>query len=170
MTHASSEVLKDCLIALTLLEEEKNLERWRVHWAGAVALLRTVGHVLEKIDGKDVHFKAAIKAAYEGWKSDRERHAVFWEFIVAERNNILKEYRFNLHPNEEVGIAFNLKLVDPTTGEPLEISDAAFLNENIYRPAMDAFREYDDVRDIYRDAVEWWAKELDKIEIAAGKP
>jgi hypothetical protein len=31
MTNAAREVLKDCRIALTLLEEEKDYRRWRVH-------------------------------------------------------------------------------------------------------------------------------------------
>lgn len=168
MTYASSEVLKDCLVAYTLLEEEKDLERWRVHWAGAVALLRTIGHVLEKVDGKNLKYKTAVKSAYESWKADREKHAIFWEFIVAERNNILKEYRFNLHSNDEVGIAYRLNLRNVVTGEPLEISDAVFLDENIYRPALDGFREGDDVRDIYGDALKWLAQELDKIDTAAG--
>ena len=47
------EVLEDCRMALTLLEEERDYRRWRVHWAAAVALVRAVGHVLDKVDGKD---------------------------------------------------------------------------------------------------------------------
>ena len=51
MTARARIVLEDCRLALQLLEEETDLRRWRLHWVAAVALVRAVGHVLEKVDG-----------------------------------------------------------------------------------------------------------------------
>ena len=95
MTRAARQVLADCVIALEMLEAEQDLVRWRVHWAGALALLRAVGHVLHKVDGADPKVRRQIDIAYRRWKSQRTENAVFLEFIEQERNNILKEYRFN---------------------------------------------------------------------------
>ena len=50
MTAAARKVLADCEVALEMLEEEEDEQRWRVLWAGAMALLRAVGHVLQKVD------------------------------------------------------------------------------------------------------------------------
>lgn len=53
MTEAARKVLEDCKAALDMLDEEGDEQRWRVLWAGAMALVRAVGHVLQKIDGED---------------------------------------------------------------------------------------------------------------------
>lgn len=68
MTRAQT-VLDDCRVALQLLEEEKDLQRWRVHWVAALALVRAVGHVLDKVDGADPAIGAAAREAYKRWKS-----------------------------------------------------------------------------------------------------
>lgn len=43
MTRAARTVLADCEIALELLEDQEDEGRWRVHWVGAIALIRAVG-------------------------------------------------------------------------------------------------------------------------------
>jgi hypothetical protein len=48
-----------------MLEEEARVAQWRVVWAGAIALLRTVGDVLDKIDGTNVDVRKASNARYE---------------------------------------------------------------------------------------------------------
>ena len=89
MTAAARWVLDDCKAALEMLEEERGEQRWRVLWIGAVALLRAVGHVLQKVDGKNPDQRDVIDAAYRSWTSGQSRHAVFREFIEEERNNML---------------------------------------------------------------------------------
>lgn len=167
MTMAAREVLGDCRIAMQILESETQLPVWRVHWAGAVALLRAVGHVLEKVDGTSEELKKLVREAYQSWKDDRETHAIFWEFIANERNNILKEYNFNINPLEEIGIVYEMTSTNIETGEPVQISDIAILDENIYRPSLEGYRVGDDVRDIYSDAVDWWELQLSQIDAAA---
>jgi hypothetical protein len=163
MTVAAREVLADCRIALELLEQETDLNRWRVHWAGAVALVRAVGHVLDKIDGNDPYVRAAAHGAFLRWKGDDPKYEIFREFIEPERNNILKEYRFRHHPLEEVPVAIELMLRG-TAGELRRHTEIFELGDNIYRPMLNGYREGDDARDVLEEALDWWAAELDEID------
>ena len=163
MTHSARQVLADCRIALELLEHETDLGRWRVHWAGAVALVRTVGHVLDKVDGEDSELRSVARLAFNRWKGDAPEHEIFREFIEPERNNILKEYRFRHHPLKDVPIAveFNLRTA---TGEVRRHAEVFELGDNIYRPMMDGYRKGDDARDVLEEALDWWERELDAID------
>lgn len=160
------EVLADCEIALEMLEAEQDLARWRVHWAGALALLRAVGHVLHKVDGADPRVGRHVDTAYRRWKSQKAKNAIFWEFIENERNNILKEYRFNLHPLDHVDVAVMMTVRHPETGALSQIPQVIPIGENIYRPILDGYSEGNDARDVYREALDWWDAELTAIERA----
>ena len=73
----------------------EELPEWRINWVAGVALLRTIGHVLVKVDSKTSPAHAvAIGELWRKFKSDREDAAIFWNFIEQERNNILKTYSF----------------------------------------------------------------------------
>jgi len=165
MTRAARKVLEDCRVALQLLEEEQDLQRWRIHWAAAVALTRAVGHVLDKVDGDNPKIKAAARAAFARWKIDHANE-IFREFIEGERNAILKGYRFSHHPSDEVDIAVLLTLRHPVTGEIRQEAEVIPIGENIYRPMLEGFREGDDARDVLSDALEWWTQQLDSIDAA----
>lgn len=160
------EVLGDCEIALEMLEAEQDLARWRIHWAGALALVRAVGHVLHKVDGADPDVRRQVDVAYRRWKSQKAKNAVFWEFIEDERNNILKEYRFNLHPLDHVDVAVLMTVRHPETGELSQIPQLVPIGESIYRPVLDGYSEGNDARDVYREALDWWNAELTTIEHA----
>ena len=164
MTSTAREVLADCELALTMLEAEEDLGRWRILWAGALALLRAVGHVLNKVDGADPQIGALVERAYARWKSQKAENAVFWQFIEQERNNILKEYRFNLHPSEHVDVAVMLTLRHPETGEISQVPHVVPIGENIYRPMLDGYSEGNDARDVYREALDWWESQISTIE------
>jgi hypothetical protein len=65
----------------------------------ALTLLRTVGHVLEKVDGaRGATYRKAVGSALEAMESRSEIACHFWEFVEQERNNVLKEYRFGVEP------------------------------------------------------------------------
>lgn len=166
MTTAAREVLDDCRLALAMLEEETDLARWRVQWAAAVALLRAVGHVLDKVDGRDATVRRLANEAYKRWKGDAPDHEIFREFIEPERNTVLKEYRFRHHPLEEVGLATVLEQRDPVTGETIQSAEIFHLSDNIYRPFQEGWRQGDDARDVLSDAIDWWETELSAIDAA----
>jgi hypothetical protein len=119
MTQHARTVLNDCRTALQLLEEETDLQRWRIHWVAALALIRAVGHVLDKVDGRDPQVSAAARAAYKKWKSEAPEHEIFREFVERERNSILKEYEFNVHPGDQVQVAVVATLKRVSDGAPL---------------------------------------------------
>ena len=167
MTARARLVLEDCRLALTLLEEETDLRRWRLHWVAAIALIRAVGHVLEKVDGTSQSVRSASRAAFSQWKSGAPEHEIFREFIERERNTILKTYDFNLHPSEEVELVLVSNLKRVSDGAIVQSAQVYPIGENIYRPLLDGFREGDDARDVLSDAIEWWDKQLSFIEQAA---
>jgi hypothetical protein len=170
MTNRAREVLNDCRIALQMLEEETDLQRWRINWAAAVALIRSVGYVLDKVDGDDPVIRRVANAAFKKWKSDAPEHQIFREFIELERNNILKEYQFNVHPLEEVPVTVITKLQPVAGGEPIAVEQIVPIGDNIYRPLVDSYREGDDARDVLSEAIDWWEKELTAVDRLAKQP
>ena len=145
-----------------MLEDERDEQRWRVLWIGAMALLRAVGHVLLKVDGEIPRQRALIKAAYRRWKDDgRSEHSVFRRFIEEERNNILKEYRLNVVDSGEVGVA--VVTGDPDAGCVTDETPFV-LDENLFRPVTGSFGAGEDARDVYREAIKWWDTELSRLE------
>jgi hypothetical protein len=148
-----------------MLEEEQDLQRWRVHWAAAVALLRAVGHVLNKVDGADnPGVREAAAAAFERWKSTDPAHEIFRDFIDRERNNLLKEYRSNVHPLNSVKFLLQYTAVPEGGGEPIQFAEVAAIGENIYRPLIDGPWEGNDARDVLEMAIDWWERELAAID------
>jgi hypothetical protein len=167
MTTRARLVLEDCRLALQLLEDETDLRRWRLHWVAAIALIRAVGHVLDKVDGKSPAVRAAARAAYARWTGDVPEHEIFREFIERERNIILKEYDFNLHPGEQVEITIPVELRRVSDGALVEAAGIFPIGDNIYRPLLGGFREGDDARDVLSDAITWWDEQLAAVEKAA---
>lgn len=168
MTAKAREVLDDCRVALSLLEEETDIQRWRIHWAAAVALIRAVGHVLDKVDGENPSIKQAAHAAFKQWKSPDPKHEIFREFIERARNNLLKEYRSDVHPLAEVALAVEFTAQPEGGSPPVRFAHVGEIGENIYRPLIDGPWEGDDARDVLANAIAWWDGQLAVIERKAG--
>lgn len=148
-----------------MLEEEVDLQRWRIHWAAAVALIRAVGHVLDKVDGRDQCIKKVASDAFKRWKSDEPEHSIFREFINRERNNLLKEYSSEVYPLDEMLIAFtSTELIANQVLPVAAMADTFALGDNTYRPMVDGPWAGDDARDVLELAVSWWEQELALID------
>ncbi|MEO9899293.1 hypothetical protein [Nisaea sp.] len=108
---------------------------WRLFWVAGVALLRTVGHVLAKVDtnASEEHAQA-IASWWKQIRSNKENSWIFWQFIEKERNNLLKTYTF--------GAQFSLH------GDEAKI---------IFEDGEDAFERF-------REAVYWWRHQLLTLE------
>ena len=156
MTHAARRVLWDCRLAWELLESEARFDIWRVHWVAAVTLARAVGHVLQKVDGKDETVAKATRALFAEWKSGAPEHAIFREFIEAERNTVLKEYRSTVDQSETIHVSVRGELFD--------------LGESLYRPITSGPWSGEDSRDVLLEAIEWWSAQLDRIDQLSRKP
>lgn len=169
MTYKSRKVLEDCRLALSLLEEETDFQCWRIHWAAAVALIRAVGHVLDKVDGTDPIIKKVAAAFFQRWKSDDPEHEIFREFIERERNNLLKEYHSDVHPLGKVSVAVEITAQPISGGDPVKLGHVAEIGDNIYRPLLDGPWEGTDARDVLTEAIEWWKRQLDRIDREVAK-
>ncbi len=100
MTILAREVLSDCERLLGELTPEMPATLWRPRWAGLVALLRAVGHVLDKVDGaRSPEARQVIDEAWMEPRGCKPEPKIFWEFIDAERNNVLKAYTLSVSVN-----------------------------------------------------------------------
>ncbi len=144
MKIKAREVLSDCKDALEELDNTQG-SIWRIRFITAITLLRAVGHILEKVDGKtsDIH-KSVIENQWTIWKNDRTNHEIFWSFIENERNLILKEYQIN-------------------GGQGVTVFIGEDRCEYNY-PMNDGYYKGRDQRDIILEAIQWWEKELSTIE------
>jgi hypothetical protein len=152
MNLTARTVLCDCKSAHALLEDESDAIRFRLFWVAGVALLRAVGHVLRKVDSeRSPAVKFQVERAYSDWKRDRDAHAIFWEFIEHERNNILKEYEIGLVAGPvEVLVQPNVEIFS--------------LGENLFCPIAKGRYAGEDGRDLMTDAITWWERQLNTIE------
>jgi hypothetical protein len=93
-TTAARRVLRDCHIAVRMCKSAPLGAERRIAWTTAVTLLRTVGHVLDKVDGsRSNYLRAAIDECWGEVRNGGPNHEIFNDFIECERNNILKEYK-----------------------------------------------------------------------------
>lgn len=160
MTTGARKVLFDCRVALGMLEDETDTQRWRVTWVGAVALIRVVGHVLDKVDGRaNQELGRLANARFARWKIGAGDDRLFVEFIDRERNNILKQYSFGVDTSEVVRLD-----VVSTDQERVPLVEGTFdLDENLFRPVVwDGAIE--DARDLYGEAINWWQRQLDELD------
>lgn len=164
MTASARTVLADCEFALSLLEEETDARKWRILWAAAVALARAVGHVLNKVDGRNPVCREVSNEFHRSWKI-AEEHEIFRDFIEHERNNLLKEYSSDVHPLTEASVFIQLSAVGQSDGMPQNFQNIFEIGENIYRPMLSGPWEGTDCRDVLCDAIKRWKAQLDAIEV-----
>jgi hypothetical protein len=120
--------------------------------------LRAVGHVLDKADGEtDAKHRDAVTAKWNEWKADKNANAVFWNFIEAERNNLLKEYKFGVEPEPTYLVTED--------GNQIVTEDGDFLvtEDDFFRLSHVGFEDQEG-RDVIGEAIEWWRQQLDAIE------
>jgi hypothetical protein len=121
----SREVLNDCTAARDFFAkavENGDYQQAKILWFSCVTLLRTVGHVLHKVDSVNfnVNLQNELKNKFASWKATE---SIFKEFIDKERNLILKEYDVSVEVKESEGFS-NLVLSD---GSNLILSDGSQL-------------------------------------------
>ena len=151
MTLAAREVLEDCRGAIDEIGGGIQGRAWRRRWVAAVVLLRTVGYVLAKIDVNiSPRYEAAIKAAWKPLKNAKPEPAIFWDFIEAERDNIIHEY--------EVGAGQGVTV---HLGQSRPVEHHYLVNTGPFAGR--------DQRVVLREAVAWWEQYLDAIDNEATK-
>jgi hypothetical protein len=120
LTTQARKVLEDCKFAFNELVEaleggegRKARKEWvkalkdpdsqlsrkrRVRWVAVMSLLRAVGHTLKNVDAKssDTGVRKVIDQAWSQLSASKPQPEIFWGFIHAERNAVLKEYEFSV--------------------------------------------------------------------------
>ena len=160
MTKASRKVLEDCKGALEDFKYGVQGGEWRRRWITSVVLLRTVGHVLSKVDAlTDPVLEKIINAEWEKLQGSKPEPRIFWEFIDQERNNILKEYQISAGQGVTIRLGtlhLNLKTGEQTHGESLPTLYHYTINSGYYKGKQQ--------KDVLNEAIEWWDKYLANIE------
>jgi hypothetical protein len=96
----AQDVLSDCKRALEDFKAAGPTPYWRTRWNAVVALVRAVGHVLKTIDAaQSPELRMAVADAWARLNQTKPEPRIFWEFIEAERNNVLKAYEVGAQLN-----------------------------------------------------------------------
>lgn len=163
MTLAAHTVLGDCIQAAAQLTDGVQGAQWRISYMANVALLRAVYHVLES---RDVAGDPRLRQAFMIWSADllksKPKPEIYWEFIVSERNLLLKEYQSSA--GQGVTVPGNLFEMNLETGE--QKSSRLGSIEHHYTMNDGAFMGRDH-RDLVQEAISWWYDQLEMLEKAA---
>jgi hypothetical protein len=156
-------VLEDAARSINLAVSADE-DHWRVHWAGSLALLRAAGHVLHKVDENrsEAHRKCS-KDWWQRWNPEggtEGKPNIFSDFIEAERNLILKQYKFRFDPADRLGHVFSC------SGERIFLRDGTpLLSRNLERFVItDGAYAGRDGRELLREARRWWADQLSELD------
>jgi hypothetical protein len=181
MAAKAREILEWCRYGLQKMESDPTGFDWVMIWAGTIALLRAIGHALDKEDAKSDHrLKKAQSAWWRGLKDTKPDPLIFWEFIERDRNQLLKEadltvgqgIHVEMHDIVHSSDVFSAHLSGQEPAPPEQQSPPP-RSTNPSPPPTTATFSYrmnsgrfagQDPRDLVRDAIEWWGKELDEIE------
>jgi hypothetical protein len=156
MRLTARQVLADCHVAHEMMEAETDHVRLRVQWIGALALLRLVGDVLQKVDAKI--YPNIEKMIINQWELQKIE-PIFREFIKGARDRAVHEYSHDLLDRDEIDI-----LIELSNGELF----SAGLDKCLFMPLIGGYRSGEDARDIYMEALEWWERQITEIEKGAG--
>jgi hypothetical protein len=149
------QVLEDCRRATRLADDAANLQDLRICWVAAITLARAVGHVLQSVDAADNRAVAdANDRLFAEWRNNRENHSVYWDFIRAERNLVLKEYAQNWSYEPTV-VAVATENFELDAGLYCAIEDGPYAGA--------------DIRDMLDVAIDWWELQLGIIEAEASR-
>ena len=97
---------------------DRHGERWRVPYVAAITLLRSIGHVVSKVDGeRDKAVRRVLNDHWSTWKQDE-----IFQRLDDNRNHVLKEFKFGLgraSSHEQDTLQDNLVFLDGTPKDAL---------------------------------------------------
>jgi hypothetical protein len=138
--------------------------------------LRAINHALRTEDAKsDTRLKKAQSDWWNTLKATKPNPPIFWEFIDYDRNRLLKEVELPVRRLFQESLQDGTLLADNLDGQqlPQQLATRAPPPTSICTYQMKSGRfEKQDPRDLVRDAIEWWERQLDDIEqkAAASSP
>ncbi len=166
--------LNDCRFALGRHTVGLQAEAFRTSWVGVVTLLRTVGHVLRNVDAaRSPHLKAAVDAGWDELVRTKPEPAIFWGFIVDERNQVLKQYRLGpkrigrfgpVRPGS-VNLGFDLGGMRGKHGSAARITGSPPLQVTSVMDNGPFIGKEE--REVAAEAIRWWERYLEGVELDA---
>lgn len=147
---------------------EKGVES-RVIYVASVTLLRTVGHVLHKVDcDRHPEIKQEVERKYRDWKRGLGKDRIFTDFIEKERNLILKEYAPSWRRENEVDLTWRVRAAQDNQSEMSSKLQAAMAKSLEQRPLKAVFMETGpyagyDFGELLEKAARWWGCQLTEI-------
>jgi hypothetical protein len=139
-------------------------EQWRPRWVGTVALLRAVGNVLHDVDRKaSPKLRGAIDSALPAMEADP-----LYQWLVDERNTTLKTYRVRVNRDATICITRGFELQFLLSGETRPAPPPPELHASHAEYLAGGHFQDQDPGDVAEQVVQWWRKELDAIDGAAG--
>jgi hypothetical protein len=164
MSLAARTVLEDCRQAAAQFAPGIQGAQWRIVYMANLALLRAVYHVLKNRDAAaSTKLRRAFKAWDDGLLASRPHPEIYWEFIVSERNMLLKEYQSSAGQGATApGV---LTEVNARTGE--QSVTRLGVVEHHYT-MNDGYFAGRDQRDLIAEAIAWWETQLASLEASAG--
>ena len=158
MTQMAREVLGDCRDALAEFEHGAQGSKWRRWWIMNVALLRAVGHVLDRVDAPRT--PEAKQAINEAWP-EIESAEIFSKFIKRERNIVLKEYR--LGATQTVSVALRGQAMRFVGRNPPRVWGSRVQNVHGYAVTTEPFAGRSPT-ELIAEAIQFWSDRLDAID------
>ncbi len=160
----AKELLEDAKIAHAMLEVEEDEQRLRVLWIACITILRSVGHVLAKVDSKE---NAALDSAIDAWwknlkENKTSSNRIFYDFIDCERNFTIKEYRVCY--DEDAPLSFGFEDSDGTF---TFFSEAGC--KNLFLPVIEGPYQGEDFRELVLKSITWWESQISEIESATNQ-
>ncbi len=170
MTRAARIVLQDVKFAISKHSNTLQAEWFRISWFGITGLLRSVGHVLDKVDSKISPSMAhAIQTKWVELQQTKPEPSIFWEFIECERNRILKTY--------EYAIDRHLTIIGPydpqkgTTVVKIDCGNAqggeAHPGAQLQSRISSGYYSGKFEKDVAWEAHDWWHSYLNDIDLIA---
>ena len=166
----ASEVLTDCRVACRELEDaeaNQNERLIRIRWFTCLVLLRSVGHIIDKVDKKNY---IKYKSEFDSFYKRKKQEIIFKDFIDKERNMILKEYKDYII-NEESEKVESFHVIINDDGDRLDIGGGNTLiykDDDLvtrYFKKGGGFDEYNLLHEIVSDAIKWWENYINELKI-----
>jgi len=164
-TEAARDVLARCEYLLDELKAKPIGIAWQAKLSGTIALLRSVGHVLNKVDAAA---SPAARAEVDRWwaaiKSTKSTPDIFWDFIEVERNLILKEGQLRAGQSATVQLV-GVQAAAIAAGQtpPPESPKQSPKASYSYHMNDGPFTGHHP-HDLVAKALQWWRDQLDLID------
>lgn len=150
-------LISDCEIAIERHSDQLQGYDFRLSWFLIIALLRSIGQVLDKVDSES---SSKLKEIIDRkWKESKPR--IFTEFIETERNSFLKEYNHSVKRGMTVkGNPYTIE-VDMTSSVSTRFESPDGIINSVIKTGPFAGRNE---KDVAIEALNWWKQYIRDIK------